>query len=227
MVPRALIDSLCSVWCGCVAVDVAGVARRALLGARLRLRAGRFGRPGRSRRADRSGRELRADRLRRHRADYLPPSGAARASKRRSPALGESWRASHNSSRLRRSRAIPCGPGRHTQDLTTPLGRRHPPGRARLPPSLCSASRALWRVRENTLPRALRSQALRTIAPKSLRMMVWGFWAADARSERAAWMRRTAALLPRPQCGQQRCVEGGSSREVVLQRVRPAARRAH
>ena len=56
--------------------------------------------------------------------------------------------------------------------------------------------------------------------------MVWSFWAADARSEWVAWLRRTAALLPRPRGGQQRCVEGGSSREVVLQRVRPAGRRA-
>ena len=61
-----------------------------------------------------------------------------------------------------------------------------------------------------------------TIAPESLRMMVWSFWEAGARSEWVAWLRRTAALLPRPRGGQQRCVEGGSSREVVLQRVRPA-----
>ena len=114
--------------------------------------------------------------------------------------------------------------GRHAHGTAMPLGRRHTPGvrgcRRR------AAVGAPWRVRANTSARALRSQALRTIAPESLRMMVWSFWAADARSEWVAWLRRTAALLPRPRGGQQRCVEGGSSREVVLQRVRPAGRRA-
>ena len=56
-------------------------------------------------------------------------------------------------------------------------------------------------------------------------MMSWSFWAAGARSEWVAWLQWTVALLPRPRGGQQRCVEGGSSREVVLQRVRLAGRR--
>ena len=61
----------------------------------------------------------------------------------------------------------------------------------------------------------------RTIASESLCMMAWSVWAAGARSESVSWLRQTAALLPRPRGGQQRCVEGGSSHEVILQRVRP------
>ena len=99
------------------------------------------------------------------------------------------------------------------------------------PRACADAAVALQWVRHGAFARTPRlelfgANPLRTIAPESLRMMVWSFWAADARSEWVAWLRRTAALLPRPRGGQQRCVEGGSSREVVLQRVRPAGRRA-
>ena len=103
--------------------------------------------------------------------------------------------------------------------------REHPPEVG------AGAPNALQWVRHGAFARTPRlelfgANPLRTIAPESLGMMVWSFWAADARSEWVAWLRRTAALLPRPRGGQQRCVEGGSSREVVLQRVRPAGRRA-
>ena len=101
----------------------------------------------------------------------------------------------------------------------------------RTPRACVGAAVALQWVRHGAFARTPRlelfgANPLRTIAPESLGMMVWSFWAADARSEWVAWLRRTAALLPRPRGGQQRCVEGGSSREVVLQRVRPAGRRA-
>ena len=117
--------------------------------------------------------------------------------------------------------------GRHAAHMAW---RRHSVGGT--PRTCADAAVALrqW-VRHGAFARTPRlklfgANPLRTIAPESLRMMVWSFWAADARSGWVAWLRRTAALLPRPRGGQQRCMEGGSSREVVLQRVRPAGRRA-
>ena len=64
-----------------------------------------------------------------------------------------------------------------------------------MPPSRCSGC-AMARSREHLAPNSsFGANPLRTIAPESLRMMVWSFWAADARSEWVAWLRRTAALL--------------------------------
>ena len=86
--------------------------------------------------------------------------------------------------------------GRHAHSLAMPLGRpqRHTPR------ACVGAAVALHWVRHGAFARTPRlelfgANPLRTIAPESLRMMAWSFWAADARSEWVAWLRRTAALV--------------------------------
>ena len=117
--------------------------------------------------------------------------------------------------RGRGARTVHAWPGDATRSAQ--LGRSHPPGRARVRPSRCSgyAVGAPWRIRANTSPPALRSQALCTIAPKSFCMMVWSFWAADAlRSDARArsWW---------PGCGgQRRSYHGREAASSAAWRVR-------